>query len=169
MCLNANSPGQAMGKNKPRSRFWSCYKIFTSKVFNCTFLQNQAFWTFIFIFYYFIPLDKTNNFFKYWCSGLQKYLNEQGFNIVGYGCTTCIGNSGDLDESVASAITDNGKVSLCLYETARIKLSISRHCLIVPCSLLLFMLDCAHKFKLLTVCFSLLHDWWFNWPKVILN
>lgn len=41
-------------------------------------------------------------------SGLQKYLNEQGFNIVGYGCTTCIGNSGDLDESVASAISDNG-------------------------------------------------------------
>lgn len=42
------------------------------------------------------------------CSGLQKYLNQQGFNIVGYGCTTCIGNSGDLDESVASAITENG-------------------------------------------------------------
>lgn len=34
-------------------------------------------------------------------SGLQKYLNEQGFNMVGFGCTTCIGNSGDLDESVA--------------------------------------------------------------------
>ncbi|KAG9159735.1 hypothetical protein Leryth_007755 [Lithospermum erythrorhizon] len=31
--------------------------------------------------------------------GLQKYFNQQGFNIVGYGCTTCIGNSGDLDES----------------------------------------------------------------------
>ncbi|XP_057475082.1 putative aconitate hydratase, cytoplasmic [Actinidia eriantha] len=40
-------------------------------------------------------------------SGLQKYLNQQGFHIVGYGCTTCIGNSGDLDESVASAISDN--------------------------------------------------------------
>ena len=44
-----------------------------------------------------------------WCSGMQKYLNQQGFNIVGYGCTTCIGNSGDLDESVASAISENGK------------------------------------------------------------
>ncbi|GKD99752.1 aconitate hydratase, cytoplasmic, partial [Tanacetum coccineum] len=33
-------------------------------------------------------------------SGLQKYLDQQGFNIVGYGCTTCIGNSGDLHESV---------------------------------------------------------------------
>ncbi|KAI5599572.1 hypothetical protein POPTR_002G229200v4 [Populus trichocarpa] len=40
-------------------------------------------------------------------SGLQKYLNEQGFNIVGYGCTTCIGNSGDLDESVGAVITEN--------------------------------------------------------------
>ncbi|KAK2639717.1 hypothetical protein Ddye_027512 [Dipteronia dyeriana] len=40
-------------------------------------------------------------------SGLQKYLNRQGFQIVGYGCTTCIGNSGDLDESVANAITEN--------------------------------------------------------------
>lgn len=36
-------------------------------------------------------------------------MNEQGFSIVGYGCTTCIGNSGDLDESVASAISENGK------------------------------------------------------------
>lgn len=40
-------------------------------------------------------------------SGLQEYLNQQGFNIVGYGCTTCIGNSGDLDEAVSSAIADN--------------------------------------------------------------
>ncbi|CAL5391256.1 unnamed protein product [Camellia sinensis] len=44
-------------------------------------------------------------------SGLQKYLNEQGFHIVGYGCTTCIGNSGDLDESVASAISENDIVA----------------------------------------------------------
>ena len=44
----------------------------------------------------------------YICSGLQKYLNQLGFHIVGYGCTTCIGNSGDIDESVASAITENG-------------------------------------------------------------
>lgn len=42
------------------------------------------------------------------CSGLQKYLNQQGFHIVGYGCTTCIGNSGELDESVGAAISENG-------------------------------------------------------------
>ncbi|KAK1325807.1 hypothetical protein QJS10_CPA01g00345 [Acorus calamus] len=40
-------------------------------------------------------------------SDLQKYLNQLGFHIVGYGCTTCIGNSGDLDEAVAAAISDN--------------------------------------------------------------
>ncbi|KAF4401970.1 hypothetical protein G4B88_017482 [Cannabis sativa] len=44
-------------------------------------------------------------------SGLQKYLNQLGFNIVGYGCTTCIGNSGDLHEAVASAISENDIVA----------------------------------------------------------
>ncbi|KAH9744735.1 Aconitate hydratase 3 [Citrus sinensis] len=52
-------------------------------------------------------------------SGLQKYLNEQGFHIVGYGCTTCIGNSGDLDESVASAITDNDIVAAAVLSGNR--------------------------------------------------
>lgn len=33
-------------------------------------------------------------------TNLQKYLNELGFTLVGYGCTTCIGNSGPLLESV---------------------------------------------------------------------
>ncbi|KAL0550604.1 hypothetical protein IC582_015126 [Cucumis melo] len=44
----------------------------------------------------------------HFCSGLQKYLDKLGFNTVGYGCTTCSGNSGDLDEEVASAISDDG-------------------------------------------------------------
>jgi len=37
-------------------------------------------------------------------SGLQTYLDELGFNTVGYGCTTCIGNSGPLDRAVEDAI-----------------------------------------------------------------
>uniref|UniRef100_A0A453Q456 aconitate hydratase n=1 Tax=Aegilops tauschii subsp. strangulata TaxID=200361 RepID=A0A453Q456_AEGTS len=41
-------------------------------------------------------------------SGLQEYFNKQGFHLVGYGCTTCIGNSGELHESVSAAITENG-------------------------------------------------------------
>nr|WMP39830.1 aconitate hydratase [Physalis pubescens] len=51
--------------------------------------------------------------------GLQKYLNEQGFNIVGYGCTTCIGNSGDLDESVSSAISENDIVAAAVLSGNR--------------------------------------------------
>lgn len=38
---------------------------------------------------------------------LQPYLNELGFNLVGYGCTTCIGNSGPLPEEVAEQIDKN--------------------------------------------------------------
>ena len=37
-------------------------------------------------------------------SGLNKYLDELGFNLVGYGCTTCIGNSGPLPEKIVEAI-----------------------------------------------------------------
>ena len=39
-------------------------------------------------------------------SGLQTCLDQLGFNVVGYGCTTCIGNSGNLRPEVAQAITD---------------------------------------------------------------
>ena len=38
-------------------------------------------------------------------AGLDKPLDELGFNLVGYGCTTCIGNSGPLPESVSEAVT----------------------------------------------------------------
>lgn len=40
-------------------------------------------------------------------AGLTPYLNELGFNTVGYGCTTCIGNSGPLDREVEETITSN--------------------------------------------------------------
>jgi aconitate hydratase len=39
-------------------------------------------------------------------AGLQEYLDKLGFNLVGYGCTTCIGNSGPLPEPIAEAIED---------------------------------------------------------------
>uniref|UniRef100_A0ACD5VDQ3 Uncharacterized protein n=1 Tax=Avena sativa TaxID=4498 RepID=A0ACD5VDQ3_AVESA len=52
-------------------------------------------------------------------SGLQEYLNKQGFHIVGYGCTTCIGNSGDLDESVSAAITENDVVAAAVLSGNR--------------------------------------------------
>ncbi|MEL9990110.1 MAG: aconitate hydratase AcnA [Thermoproteus sp.] len=40
-------------------------------------------------------------------SGLQKYLDELGFNVAAFGCTTCIGNSGPLPEPVAKAIREH--------------------------------------------------------------
>ncbi len=40
-------------------------------------------------------------------SGLNKYLDQLGFHLVGYGCTTCIGNSGPLDEDIAECIAKN--------------------------------------------------------------
>jgi aconitate hydratase len=44
-------------------------------------------------------------------SGLLKYLNELHFNVVGYGCTTCIGNSGPLDEPIVKAIKEGDLVA----------------------------------------------------------
>ncbi len=38
-------------------------------------------------------------------AGLQNYLNQLGFDLVGYGCTTCIGNSGPLPDAVQQAVT----------------------------------------------------------------
>ncbi|MCQ4287208.1 aconitate hydratase AcnA [Pseudomonas stutzeri] len=43
-------------------------------------------------------------------AGLTTYLDQLGFNLVGYGCTTCIGNSGPLPEAIGQAITDNDLV-----------------------------------------------------------
>ncbi|KAJ3708414.1 hypothetical protein LUZ61_012119 [Rhynchospora tenuis] len=52
-------------------------------------------------------------------SGLQGYLNKQGFHLVGYGCTTCIGNSGDLHESVGAAISENDIVAAAVLSGNR--------------------------------------------------
>ncbi|WP_329959655.1 aconitate hydratase AcnA [Streptomyces sp. OUCMDZ-3434] len=40
-------------------------------------------------------------------AGLTPYLDKVGFNLVGYGCTTCIGNSGPLPDEVSKAVNDN--------------------------------------------------------------
>ncbi|MET8828569.1 aconitate hydratase AcnA [Streptomyces sp. NPDC004610] len=40
-------------------------------------------------------------------SGLTPYLDKVGFNLVGYGCTTCIGNSGPLPDEVSQAVNDH--------------------------------------------------------------
>ena len=46
----------------------------------------------------------------YEASGLQEDLNALGFNVVGYGCTTCIGNSGPIPEEIEAAIDESGLI-----------------------------------------------------------
>ncbi|MBT4920905.1 MAG: aconitate hydratase AcnA [Euryarchaeota archaeon] len=46
----------------------------------------------------------------YEATGLQDDLNAMGFNVVGYGCTTCIGNSGPLSEQIDAAIDESGLI-----------------------------------------------------------
>jgi aconitate hydratase A / 2-methylisocitrate dehydratase len=45
-------------------------------------------------------------------AGLDRYLDELGFNTVGYGCTTCIGNSGPLAEEISAAVNE-GDLVVC--------------------------------------------------------
>jgi len=44
-------------------------------------------------------------------TGLQQYLDKVGFNLVGYGCTTCIGNSGPLDAGIEEAVVEHDIVA----------------------------------------------------------
>ena len=43
-------------------------------------------------------------------AGLQPYLDQLGFNLVGYGCTTCIGNSGPLPDEIGAEVRERGLV-----------------------------------------------------------
>ena len=52
-------------------------------------------------------------------AGLSPFLDEMGFNVVGYGCTTCIGNSGPLPEEVAKAVTDNDLLAVSVLSGNR--------------------------------------------------
>ena len=52
-------------------------------------------------------------------SGLQPYLDKIGFNLVGFGCTTCIGNSGPLPAEISKAINDNGIVAAAVLSGNR--------------------------------------------------
>jgi aconitate hydratase len=52
-------------------------------------------------------------------SGLLPYLEQLGFHVVGYGCTTCIGNSGPLPEAVAAAVTEHDLVAAAVISGNR--------------------------------------------------
>ncbi|MFZ4530978.1 MAG: aconitate hydratase AcnA [Alsobacter sp.] len=52
-------------------------------------------------------------------SGLQKSLDKLGFNVVGFGCTTCIGNSGPLAAEISKTIADNDLVAAAVLSGNR--------------------------------------------------
>ena len=70
-------------------------------------------------------------------TGLQPYLDKLGFNIVGYGCTTCIGNSGPLHPNIERAITEKDLVAASVLSgnrnfEARVHQSIKANFLMSP-------------------------------------
>lgn len=52
-------------------------------------------------------------------AGLTEYLDKLKFNLVGYGCTTCIGNSGPLPEAIGAAIKENNMVAVAVLSGNR--------------------------------------------------
>ncbi|HKZ00620.1 MAG TPA: aconitase family protein, partial [Pyrinomonadaceae bacterium] len=70
-------------------------------------------------------------------AGLQEYLNQLGFNLVGYGCTTCIGNSGPLDPCIEQVVTEKDIVAASVLSgnrnfEARVHQSIKANFLMSP-------------------------------------
>jgi len=70
-------------------------------------------------------------------TGLQYYLDQLGFNLVGYGCTTCIGNSGPLDPGIEEAITKQDLVGASVLSgnrnfEARVHQSVKANFLMSP-------------------------------------
>jgi aconitate hydratase len=70
-------------------------------------------------------------------TGLQQYLDQLGFELVGYGCTTCIGNSGPLDPHIEEEIADNDIVAASVLSgnrnfEARVHQSIKANFLMSP-------------------------------------
>src|SRR5206468_3781769 len=70
-------------------------------------------------------------------TGLQPFLNKLGFNLVGYGCTTCIGNSGPLDPSIEDIVTEHDLIEASVLSgnrnfEARVHQSIKANFLMSP-------------------------------------
>jgi aconitate hydratase len=70
-------------------------------------------------------------------TGLQPYLDQLGFNLVGYGCTTCIGNSGPLDPRIESVINEHDLVAASVLSgnrnfEARVHQSVKANFLMSP-------------------------------------
>jgi aconitate hydratase len=89
-------------------------------------------------------------------TGLQKYLDQLGFQVVGFGCTTCIGNSGPLHPKIEEVITENDLIAASVLSgnrnfEARVHQSIKANFLMSPPLVVAFALagrvdiDLAHE------------------------
>ena len=70
-------------------------------------------------------------------TNLQPYLDQLGFNVVGYGCTTCIGNSGPLDAKIEEVVTGNDLIAASVLSgnrnfEARVHQNIKANFLMLP-------------------------------------
>jgi aconitate hydratase len=70
-------------------------------------------------------------------TGLQEYLDQLGFNLVGYGCTTCIGNSGPLDPNIEQVLTSHDLIAASVLSgnrnfEARVHQSVKANFLMSP-------------------------------------
>src|ERR1700730_18385581 len=70
-------------------------------------------------------------------TGLQEYLDQLGFNLVGYGCTTCIGNSGPLDPNIENVLSAHALIAASVLSgnrnfEARVHQSIKANFLMSP-------------------------------------
>ncbi|HXL81796.1 MAG TPA: aconitate hydratase [Pyrinomonadaceae bacterium] len=70
-------------------------------------------------------------------TGLQPYLDQLGFNLVGYGCTTCIGNSGPLDPTIEQVLSEHDLIAASVLSgnrnfEARVHQSIKANFLMSP-------------------------------------
>ncbi len=79
-------------------------------------------------------------------SGLSEYLDKLGFNLVGYGCTTCIGNSGPLDKNIEDAIVNNDMYTAAVLSgnrnfEARIQRNVKANYLMSPPLVVAFALS----------------------------
>ena len=88
-------------------------------------------------------------------SGLQTYLDKLRFNLVGYGCTTCIGNSGPLDARIEEAIVANGVIGVSVLSgnrnfEARVHQSVKANFLMSPPLVVAFALAGRIDIDLLT-------------------
>ena len=90
-------------------------------------------------------------------AGLLDYFDKLGFNIIGYGCTTCIGNSGPLDDNYVSEINDNDLVVSSILSgnrnfEGRIHPDIKMNFLASPMLVIAYSLIGTMEFDITTEC-----------------